>query len=85
MVERMGAAHFRKKEVLRVIGMGDNSDAINALADSESDFNRAYHRGRLKSELEVREAIFLQARNGSSPAQSLARQIIIEGRMHDIG
>jgi hypothetical protein len=85
MVERMGAVHSSWKEVLTVLGLSDSSEAMNAISDSNSPAQQAYKRGKLKSELEVREAIFLAAKNGSSPAQTLARQIITESKMKDVG
>lgn len=41
----------------------------------------AYHKGKLQSEADVRQAIFKAAKDGSGPAQALAMKLIEDNKI----
>ena len=50
------------------------------MSDENHPATIAYYKGLLSSELSVRESVMQLARNGSSPAQTLAMKIFEETR-----
>jgi len=54
------------------------------LQERESPAFKAFQRGRLKREAEVRKGIFDLAQNGSSPAQAFAMKIIENAKLDDL-
>ena len=54
------------------------------LGDSQSPASRAFQRGRLKREAELRKGIFDLAQNGSSPAQTMAIKLIENAKADDL-
>lgn len=70
-VEEMAYHGFTLEEILEVIEVDPFwFDQIH------SQFSKAYLKGFLKSQLELRQRIFLDAKHGSSPAQALAIKIL---------
>ncbi len=68
-IEELAAHGFTMKEVEEIIG----KEIIPSV-----DGDLAFRKGFLKSELELRQRIFKDAKNGSSPAQMLAKKIMDE-------
>lgn len=68
-IEEFAALHFTKAEI--AIIMDFTNDEIE-----NTHVKEAMNRGRLKAEAEVWQSIFRLAKQGSSPAQTLAIQRI---------
>jgi hypothetical protein len=49
---------------------------ISGVQAEDPDFKKAYQRGNLKSEAEIRKSIIQLAKDGSSPAQTLAWKMV---------
>lgn len=69
------AAYGYKDEDIRKI-----LDRYNA----QSELFKTVEKGRLQSEAELRKSIFDMAKAGSSPAQTMAREIIKEAQIREI-
>jgi len=54
------------------------------LRETQSPAFRAFQRGRLKREAELRKGIFDLAQNGSSPAQTMAIKLIENAKADDL-
>ena len=70
-VARMGAAAYTPNQVCFALGL-DKAGFITEFANEDSELCAAYFKGFYSSELVIRESVFQLARNGSSPAQTLA-------------
>jgi hypothetical protein len=81
MAEDCGSAQMTLPELELIFNQFSEDELSLAMANKETPFYQAFHRGRLLAEMEVRQAIFLQAKNGSSPAQSLAMQLITDYKL----
>ena len=62
----------------------DPAELKALLQEGESPAFKAFQRGRLKREAEVRKGIFDLAQNGSSPAQAFAMKIIENAKLDDL-
>ncbi len=88
-IEEMGAHGFIVSEIAEVIEKIDpcsyKNNSIIALMDPDNDGYKSYRKGFLKSQLELRQRIFIDAKHGSSPAQTLAAKILDEAeyQMHE--
>lgn len=69
IIERLAACGFTMNEVAEVLEIKPSE-----LANDAS--RKAYRKGFLTRQLELRERIFKDAKNGSSPAQTLAKKIL---------
>lgn len=79
-VERLAAAAFTEKEM--AIALEIKNDKLKMLLqDEENPFFKAVMKGKLERQLVLRERIFQDATNGSSPAQALAMRIIDESNI----
>lgn len=74
-VERMAAAAFSPKDISYQLEV-DHSVIREWMNDEESAFFKAYKKGQLTTTLLLRERIFKDANNGSSPAQTLANNLL---------
>ena len=74
---------FTKEEIAVILEV-DPAELVVLLQDKDNQAFRAFQRGRLKREAEVRKGIFDLAQNGSSPAQTFAMKIIENAKMDDI-
>lgn len=80
-IEEMAAHGFIASEIAEVIiKPSECCENITGLAiqNPESAAYKAYRKGFLKSQLELRQRIFIDAKHGSSPAQALALKILDE-------
>lgn len=74
-VEQMAAHGFQLDEVAEVLLVPVH--VVEELyGDKTSNLYRHYRKGFLQSELELRARIFRDAKNGSSPAQAMAKKIM---------
>ena len=79
-VERLAAAAFTDKEMS--IALEIKQSKLKAwMQDEENPFFKAAMKGKLETQLQLRERIFKDAGNGSSPAQTLALKIIEESNL----
>jgi hypothetical protein len=79
-IERMAAAAFSIEEIAEVLEI-DYWKVKIMYAERSSHFYKAYRKGFLARELEVRERIFKDARNGSSPAQAQAIKLLEQAKI----
>jgi hypothetical protein len=72
-IEILAGLFFTPLEILISIGLDDDSlDDFETIlrTDSKSPVFRAYFKGRLTAEIELRQSIKQSAMNGSNPAQN---------------
>ena len=82
-VETYASLMFTKDEIAVILEV-DPVQLHTILEEQDNPTFRAFQRGRLKREAEVRKGIFDLAQNGSSPAQTFAMKIIENAKMDDI-
>lgn len=77
-IEEMAANGFSYSEVSTVISVDltDKCCTMRAFNNKRSQAYAIYLKGFLKSQLELRQRIFIDAKHGSSPAQALAKKIL---------
>ena len=80
-VEEIAAAAYSPREVAFQIGLNP-SKFVMAVKDEEHPASMAYFKGFLSSEFSVRQSVMTLARNGSSPAQTLANQLFNDTRLN---
>lgn len=75
MIERMSAAAFSIKEIAEVCEV--DAAALEACYNQDGHaVRKAIRTGYLRRQLELRERIFKDAKNGSSPAQTIAYKLL---------
>ena len=74
---------FSKEEIAVILEV-DPVQLVDLLEDQDNPVFRAFQRGRLKREAEVRKGIFDLAQNGSSPAQTFAMKLIDNAKANDV-
>ena len=82
-VETYASLMFSKEEIAVILEV-DPAELAVLLQDQDNPVFRAFQRGRLKREAEVRKGIFDLAQNGSSPAQSFAMKLIDNAKANDV-
>ena len=82
-VETYASLMFTKEEIAVILEV-DPAELKVLFQERESPAFKAFQRGRLKREAEVRKGIFDLAQNGSSPAQAFAMKIIENAKMDDV-
>lgn len=70
-IEEMAALFFSPEEIAINLEIDEIDDFITMIEIKSGEGFRAYTRGRLRSEYELRSAIRQAAINGSSPAQNM--------------
>jgi hypothetical protein len=65
-VEELAALFFSSDEIREITGLNPEDPL----------FKKAYRKGSLKSEAEIRKSIIQLAKDGSSPAQTLAWKMV---------
>lgn len=65
-IEKFAGYFFTREEVCLITGADPNA----------REFKQAYARGKLRSEAELRAAIIQTAKDGSSPAQTMAYNLL---------
>lgn len=79
-ITRLGAAAYNPKQTAFALGISP-ATFLSWLKDDEHAATIAYFKGFYSSELAIREGVFLLARSGSSPAQTLALKLFDETRI----
>jgi len=82
-VETYASLMFSKEEIAVILEV-DPAELAVLLQDQDNPVFRAFQRGRLKREAEVRKGIFDLAQNGSSPAQTFAMKLIENAKANDL-
>ena len=82
-VETYASLMFSKEEIAVILEV-DLVQLVDLLEDQDNPVFRAFQRGRLKREAEVRKGIFDLAQNGSSPAQTFAMKLIDNAKANDV-
>jgi hypothetical protein len=65
-IEELASLFFSSEEIREITGLNPE----------DPQFKKAYRRGSLKSEAEIRKSIIQLAKDGSSPAQTLAWKMV---------
>jgi hypothetical protein len=82
-LESYSALMFTRHEIAVIMEL--DPDALSdLLTDKQSPAYKAFQRGRLKREAELRKGIFDLAQNGSSPAQTMAIKLIENAKADDL-
>ena len=74
---------FNRHEIAVIMEV-DPVELSDLLLDKQSPACKAFQRGRLKREAELRKGIFDLAQNGSSPAQTMAIKLIENAKADDL-
>ena len=82
-VETYASLMFTKEEIAVILEI-DPAELVVLLQDQDNKAFRAFQRGRLKREAEIRKGIFDLAQNGSSPAQTFAMKLIENAKANDL-
>lgn len=75
LIEELASYFFTPQEIALMIEA--NPDGI---MDNE-DFFRAFQKGRLQNEMELRKSIIKLAKAGSSPAQTMALDLLNKSKL----
>jgi hypothetical protein len=70
-VQEYAALLFSPQKIARIMGFDEKAFAAD-LADESTEVSKSYDKGRLITEAELRTSILRLAKQGSSPAQTLA-------------
>lgn len=70
-VQEYAALLFSPQKIARIMGFDEKTFAAD-LADESTEVSKCYDKGRLMTEAELRTSILRLAKQGSSPAQTLA-------------
>ncbi len=79
-IEQYSGLMFSREEIADILDV-DRQLLTELLEDG--DYLRAFKKGRLLREAQLRKAIFDLAANGSSPAQAFAAKLIENAKMED--
>ena len=82
-VENYASLMFTKEEIAVILEV-DPVQLHTVLEEQDNPAFRAFQRGRLKREAEIRKGIFDLAQNGSSPAQTFAMKLIENAKANDL-
>jgi AcrR family transcriptional regulator len=74
MIESMGANGFTPAEIAEVLEINRPSFE-HYFSDHDGQIYKRYRKGYLQAQLTLRERIMKDAKNGSSPAQTLMKKI----------
>jgi hypothetical protein len=82
-LESYSSLMFNRNEIAVIMEV-DPAELSELLRETQSPAFRAFQRGRLKREAELRKGIFDLAQNGSSPAQTMAIKLIENAKAEDL-
>lgn len=81
-VQDFAGCFFSPGEIGIIMNLGEQWCMMQMSSDTE--FRKAYYKGRLISEADLRKPIFELAKKGSAPAQALAIQIVSNSYLKDV-
>ncbi len=82
-LEEFASLMFKVEEIALIMEV-DPKELSETIKDPDTPQFKAFQKGRLEKEAEVRTSIFTLAKNGSSPAQLSALKLIENAKMDDI-
>ena len=82
-LEEFSSLMFTVAEIAIILEVNP-AELKDVIEDPDTDFFKAFQKGRLQREAEVRTSIFNLAKNGSSPAQLSALKLIENAKMDDV-
>jgi len=74
-VENLAGLFFSPREISLMLELRIN-EIYEQLDSNQGNFFRAFQKGRLQNEVDLRKAIIQLARAGSSPAQTMAMNLL---------
>lgn len=83
-VKNLAELFFTPAEIALMLELND-TEVTESARDEESKFYRAFQSGRLQSELELRKSILKLAKSGSSPAQTMAIDMLNKSKIKMLG
>lgn len=75
LLENLAAQFFTPWEIALMMDVPE-AEFVKSIKTEGSRIRSAFYKGRLQSELEVRQSVINLAKQGSSPAQSASIEII---------
>lgn len=75
LIEKLGAALFSVKDTAIVLQLPE-VELRKEIANTSSSAHARYYKGKLLTELELRESIIALAKRGSNPAQKMLLDIL---------
>ena len=79
-IENLAALFFTPKEIATMLEIRPEF-MMNEMEYEDSSIYRAFHTGRLQSEMELRKSIVKLAKSGSSPAQTMALELLNKSKV----
>jgi hypothetical protein len=79
-IERLAELFFTPKEIAIMLEVSTD-DILSAIADENSEVYRSFYSGRLQSEVELRRSVVKLAKSGSSPAQTMALDLLNKSKV----
>lgn len=79
-IGELAAVFFTPKEIALILEFPVEEFMLDCL-DIKTPPGQAFHAGKLKSEFELRKSVLSLAKSGSSPAQSMALDLVKSANM----
>ncbi len=79
-IEELAAVFFTPKEIAIIVGISVPL-FDEAVKDETTNVYNAFQRGRLQSEYDLRKSIVKLAKSGSSPAQTMAMDLLQKSKL----
>lgn len=83
-VEELAMVFFTPQEIATILEV-PFTEIEESLMDEQTAFYIAFHKGRLQSEYDLRKSIVKLAKSGSSPAQTMAMDLLQKSKLKMIG
>ena len=81
-IQEFGRTQFKVSDVAIVLQISE-MEFLQEMENEQSEAYKAYWKGRLLGEYEIRKSVMELANGGSSAAQTLAKQFIDEAKVAD--
>lgn len=82
-IENFASMGMAPKEIEIILGLEKGTISNNLKFTSDENVE-AYLRGKLKTEAELNKSIFTLAKQGSSPAQTMAKQLLANQKAKEV-
>lgn len=79
-VEELAAVFFTPKEISFIMEF-DEAIVAECMNDEDSTFFKSFQKGRLQSEFDLRKSVVKLAKSGSSPAQTMAMDLLNKSKL----
>jgi hypothetical protein len=80
-ITELAALFFTPREVAMMLELDIDDFVMECDLSPKSDGYLAFHSGRLQSEVDLRKSIMKLAKSGSSPAQTMAMDILLKSKV----